>query len=237
MYFKIITLHLLVGALTITAIDLDVTGEWKTDLGWEVICTWETWRNDTLQSVRLYNNGQQFMIYRPEKHGQSRTEIFRTPEKIMNVDCAITTDKGQKGRCILILEPYQPPLYDFTYTCEVSGERPMFRMGKKDFHVRVLVPPSNAELTVITSNDPSSPRVTLNCSSSGLPAPSLQWTVGDNKVQADFARRGWNGTSKLWQSWSSFTYTRSDPTQIVACTPEASSNSEIIRGKKAVLHI
>ncbi|VVC96541.1 unnamed protein product [Leptidea sinapis] len=66
MYFKIITLHLLVGALTITAIDLDVTGEWKTDLGWEVICTWETWRNDTLQSVRLYNNGQQFMIYRPE---------------------------------------------------------------------------------------------------------------------------------------------------------------------------
>ncbi|XP_038212599.1 uncharacterized protein LOC119832871 [Zerene cesonia] len=228
------TFLLLVGVFTSQAIDVNVIGEWKTDLGWEVTCGWQTLPNDTLQSVRLYNNGQQFMIFRPEKHGTSRSEVFRTPENFMNVDCTTTADRGQQGKCTLILEPYQPPVYDFTYTCEVSGERPMFRIGKKDFYVRVLVPPSDAVLHVKSPEDPTSPRVTLNCSSTGLPAPSLLWNVGGDKVQADFSKRDWNATSKLWQSWSTLSFTRSDLSSTATCLPEVKSNNETIKGKAAV---
>lgn len=56
----------------------------------------------------------------------------------MHIDCATTKDKGQEGRCVMLLEPYQPSLNDFVYTCEVSGERPMFRIEKKDYLVRIL---------------------------------------------------------------------------------------------------
>lgn len=49
---------------------------------------------------------------------------------------------------------------------------------KKNFSV----PPSVAELQRGTSNESTPDRVTLNCSSSGLPAPNLQWTVNQDKV-------------------------------------------------------
>ncbi|XP_041981173.1 uncharacterized protein LOC121734647 [Aricia agestis] len=200
------------------SINVDVHSEWKTDLGWEVTCAWRTLDNDTLQSVRLYNNGQQFMIYRPEKHGPSRSEVFRAPDRAMIINCETTMERGRAGRCVLILEPYQPPTEEFTYTCEVSGERPMFRIGKKDYTVKVLVPPTPAQLTA-TVQAPA--HVTLNCTSAGLPAPGIQWTVGKTKVEADFTERKWNVTSKLWDVWSSFSYTRTDNSAVV-CTPENS---------------
>ncbi|XP_026493938.2 uncharacterized protein LOC113399115 [Vanessa tameamea] len=214
------------------AIEVNVTGEWRPDLGWEVTCGWQTLSNDTLQSVRLFNNGQQFMIYRPERHGLSRSEVFQTPQTVMHVDCAVTIDRGQEGRCVMLLEPYQPSVNDFTYSCEVSGERPMFRIGKKDYLVKILVPPSNASLTSKTQDGSSPTRVMLNCSSTGLPAPNLQWTVDQDKLQADFTGRVWNATSKLWNVWSYLSYTRNTDAKVL-CTPEVNSHNEIIRGTPA----
>lgn len=214
------------------AIEVNVTGKWRPNVGWEVVCLWETLENDTLQSVRLYNNGQQFMIYRPEKHGQAKTEVFQTLQVGMYVDCAITKDRGQQGLCKMLLEIYQPGVNDFSYTCEVSGERPMFRIGKQDYFVRLLVPPSNATLVSKVQEGSSPPRVMLNCSSTGLPAPRLLWTIDNDKLQADFTDRHWNATSKLWYVWSYLSYVRTNDA-IVKCTPEVISNKEFIRGEPA----
>ncbi|OWR45760.1 hypothetical protein KGM_207231 [Danaus plexippus plexippus] len=217
---------------SIGAIEVNITSEWKPELGWKVMCNWQTLDNDTLQSVRLYNNGQQFMIYRPEKHGHTRNEIFNTPEKKINVNCALTRDRGQEGFCNLLLEPYQPPISDFTYSCEVSGERPMFRIGKKDFAVKILVPPSDAEVVSHVHDESLPSRVMLNCSSTGLPAPNLQWTVDNDKLQADFTGRIWNATSKLWKVWSYLSYTRIDDSKVL-CRPEIIYNGDIFSGKPA----
>ncbi|CAK1582550.1 unnamed protein product [Parnassius mnemosyne] len=215
-------------------IKLNITSNWKPEFGWEVICSWEMLPNDTLQSVRLQNNGQQFMIYRPEIHGASRAEIFRTPENVMNVDCTLTAMKGRRGKCVLSIEPYQPPTIDFTYTCEVSGERPKFMIERKDYVVKTLVPPSAAKLEYKAYEEVPPGRVMLNCTSSGLPAPSLQWTVADDKVQADFTGRLWNATSKLWHVWSFLAYTRSERSSTVTCTPEVHSHNELIKGAPAM---
>ncbi|XP_045452144.1 uncharacterized protein LOC123661202 [Melitaea cinxia] len=226
----IITWFLLAFASIMThAIEVNVTGEWRPELGWEVTCSWQTLSNDSLQSVRLYNNGQQFMIYRLEKHGSKRSEVFQTPQLVMHIDCATTKDKGQEGRCVMLLEPFQPSLNDFVYTCEVSGERPMFRIEKKDYLVKILVPPSNATLTSQYQDGSSPTRVMLNCSSSGLPAPTLKWTVNKDKLEADFTGRVWNATSKLWNVWSYLSYTR-DTNSKVLCSPEVNSNNEVIKG-------
>ncbi|XP_039756958.1 uncharacterized protein LOC120631440 isoform X2 [Pararge aegeria] len=226
-----VTIIMAVIATITRAIDVNVTGEWRPERGWEVTCSWETLANDTLQSVRLYNNGQQFMIYRPEKHGRGRTDVFHSSDKVMIVNCTIITYRGQEGRCVLLLEPYQPPVGNYNYTCEVSGERPMFRMGKKDYVIRVLVPPSDA--TILSKKEESSQiRVMMNCSSTGLPAPNLSWTVGNDKVQADFSGRVWSPTSKLWHVWSYLSYTKNDDSKVL-CSPEVTSENEIIRGKPA----
>ncbi|XP_013173076.1 PREDICTED: uncharacterized protein LOC106121806 [Papilio xuthus] len=214
-------------------IHINITSVWKPDFGWEVTCMWETPPNDTLQSVRLQNNGQQFMIYRPEIHGASRAEAFRTPENVMSVDCTLTATKGRKGRCVLTIEPYQPPSSDFTYTCEVSGERPTFMIERMDYVVKTIVPPSSAELEYKKYDEVSPGRVMMNCTSSGLPAPNLQWTVANDKVQADFTGRFWNRTTKLWHVWSFFAYTRADPSTTVTCSPEVLTHEELLKGTPA----
>ncbi|XP_034832928.1 uncharacterized protein [Maniola hyperantus] len=231
MYFTVTVTLTLLATIT-RAIDVNVTSEWIPYHGWEVTCSWATLPNDTLQSVRLYNNGQQFMIYRPEKHGHGRTDVFHGTDRVMTVNCTKSTYRGQEGRCVLLLEPYQPPAGNYNYTCEVSGERPMFRIGKKDYVIRVLVPPSDAILISNKHEDSSPNRVMLNCSSTGLPAPNLLWSVGDDKVQADFSGRMWNPTSKLWNVWSYLSYTRNDDSKVL-CSPEVTSNNEIIRGRPA----
>lgn len=73
-----------------------------------------------------------------QKHGRGRTDYFHDVDKAMSVNCTTITYRGQEGRCVLLLEPNRPPAGDFNYTCEVSGERPMFRIGKKDYVIRVL---------------------------------------------------------------------------------------------------
>ncbi|XP_045536878.1 uncharacterized protein LOC106708374 [Papilio machaon] len=214
-------------------IHLNITSAWKPDFGWEVTCMWETPPNDTLQSVRLQNNGQQFMIYRPEIHGASRVETFRTPGNVLSVDCTLTATKGRKGRCVLTIEPYQPPMSDFTYTCEVSGERPTFMIERMDYIVKTIVPPASAKLEYKKYDEVSPGRVMINCTSSGLPAPNLQWTVADAKVQADFTGRFWNRTTKLWHVWSFFAYTRADPSTTVTCSPEVLTHEELLKGTPA----
>ncbi|KPJ04606.1 hypothetical protein RR46_03217 [Papilio xuthus] len=143
-------------------IHINITSVWKPDFGWEVTCMWETPPNDTLQSVRLQNNGQQFMIYRPE-----------------------------------------------------------------------AMPPSSAELEYKKYDEVSPGRVMMNCTSSGLPAPNLQWTVANDKVQADFTGRFWNRTTKLWHVWSFFAYTRADPSTTVTCSPEVLTHEELLKGTPA----
>ncbi|XP_023942557.1 uncharacterized protein LOC112049051 [Bicyclus anynana] len=214
------------------AIDVNVTGEWEPERGWEVACSWQTLPNDTLQSVRLYFNDQQFMVYRPELHGRRVYDVLRGTDKVMTVNCTALTYRAQEGQCLLLLEPIQPPDGNYNYSCEVSGERPWFRIAKKDYVIRAFVPPSDATLTSKQQDDSSLNRVVMNCSSAGLPAPTLSWTVGDDKVQADFSGRSWSQTSKLWHVWSYLSYTRNDDSQVL-CSPEVTSDDEIVRGKAA----
>ncbi|XP_068630523.1 uncharacterized protein [Battus philenor] len=220
--------------VTAETIDLNITSGWRPEVGWEVTCSWRIPNNDSLQSVRLQKNGQQFMIYRPEIHGPSKAEIFPTAESAMGVECKLTAAKGRQGSCVLTVEPHRPQTSDFTYTCEVSGERPTFVIERKDYLVKMLVPPNDAQLEYKTYDEVNPGRVMLNCSSSGLPAPTLQWEVDENKVQADFTGRIWNATSKLWHAWSFLAYTRTDPHAIVSCSPQVLSHQELIKGTPAL---
>lgn len=54
--------------------------------------------------------------------------------------------------------------------------------GEITYGLCVLVPPTDAVVEQIGQNDQSSGRVSVNCTSSGLPAPNLVWTIGDQKV-------------------------------------------------------
>lgn len=52
------------------------------------------------------------------------------------------------------------------------------------------VPPSNAKLEYKKYDEVSPGRVMMNCTSTGLPAPTLQWTVGNDKVSvANYLKR------------------------------------------------
>ncbi|XP_072930256.1 uncharacterized protein [Epargyreus clarus] len=219
---------LLMVMVTTNALDINITKTWKPNYGWEVTCLWDTYANDTLQSVRLSNNGNQFIIYRPEKHGSGRKEEIPTPDTVMTVDCKMTAPDGQKGICVLGVEPSKPPR-TFVVNCEVSGERPTFRIGDKEVIVRPFVSPSNATI-VSTVKEESQERISLNCSSTGLPAPDLLWTVGDDKVQADFTGRLWNATTKLWHVWSFLAYTPTEKTSTVVCSTEVTVNKESFHG-------
>lgn len=220
---------------SVSAIEVDIKSDWKEKLGWEVTCSWTIPMDDKLMSVRLYNNERQFMIYRPATHGPIRNEFFRIPQNMMNVECQVTADKGLRGRCLMTIEPFQPPTNDLNLTCEVSGERPMFKIGKKDYLIEAFVPPSDAELVVGIHKDQSPDRVSFNCSSSAIPAPALQWTVDDQQVPADFSGRLWNATTKLWQVWSSFSSApASDRDRKVACTPVVfHAGGQLIKGHSA----
>ncbi|CAH2041127.1 unnamed protein product, partial [Iphiclides podalirius] len=211
------------------AIDLKITAERVPQVGWEVRCSWSMLPNDTLQSVRLQRNGQQFMIYRPEIHGTARAEVFPAADVVLEVQCALTAELGRRGDCLLSVQPRLPPPTELQFSCEVSGERPTFVIERKDYTLKTLVPPSVAKLERETY-DSTPDRVMLNCSSTGLPAPILQWTVGEDKVQADFSGRLWNGTSKLWHVWSSLAYTRWQRPSTVTCSPEVLYHHTVVRG-------
>ncbi|XP_063828587.1 uncharacterized protein LOC135077978 [Ostrinia nubilalis] len=218
----------------VKATKVDITQQWKPDFGWEVTCSWNLYMNDTLQSVNLSKNKQQFFIFRPyNEYGNLRkTQTWDLAESIIKVDCVEAVDSGIKGKCVLSIEPQVPPKKDFSFGCEVSGERPYFRMAHQEIVVEALIPPSNAEMKAVTSEFG---RVTLNCTSSGLPAPSIIWTVDGEtqRIPHDFhSTPVWNATSKFWDVWSSIT----PPPEVldkIQCTPEVIKGHQVVKGASA----
>ncbi|CAB3247020.1 unnamed protein product [Arctia plantaginis] len=225
LYFFIV----LVGGKEVIDVQMDST--WKPDIGWIITCRWKLVDNDTLQSVRLYDNERQFMIYRPEANGETRSQVFRRPEDMMLVECTKGNARGVEGACVLTIELYQPMTKDFTYSCEVSGERPKFMMRKENLLINAFVPPTDAVFQAGPINVDSG-RVVLNCTSSGLPAPQLVWQIGQQKVPSDFTGTFWNATSKLWHVWSVLSYTYSDEHSAI-CIPEISKDGKITIGASA----
>lgn len=59
------------------------------------------------------------------------------PEKIFLVECDEALEDGI-GQCLMKLELFQPAVDDMRYECEVSGERPTFRVEKKDIEIPAL---------------------------------------------------------------------------------------------------
>ena len=236
MGFKLAVLALLLCLDIIRSTKVELFSKWKPKSGWEVECSWNLFTNDSLQSVRLYNNDQQFMIYRPERDGQKLSQNFDIHGNPLLVECAQTADRGVLGVCVLNVVLYQPPNDDFKYSCEVSGEGPMFRMNKKELTIHNYVPPSAASLRIITlSGSKQTPgRVTLNCTTSGLPAPDLKWTIGSQKVPRDFCGSIWNAETKLWQAWSLLSYTPTSERLDAICTPEVSTEGHLVFGRSAV---
>nr|XP_021181150.2 uncharacterized protein LOC110369877 [Helicoverpa armigera] len=215
-----------------SGLEVNLTRSWKQDIGWEINCTWELPPRDYLQSVRLYLNRQQFMIFRPEIDGLERSLMIRRLEDGVVTNCGISSADRRRGSCVITSELYQPQNTSFTLQCEVSGERPTFIMEKKTIVVDNFVPPSDAVLTRVRSLNDVSDRVTLNCSASGVPSPNLTWTIGSQKMPHEFKGTAWNVTSKLWDVWSIVSYTpRSDLTAV--CTPEATYKGEPVNGHAA----
>lgn len=56
----------------------------------------------------------------------------------MIVNCAESMDRGVMGTCVLTIELLQPQKNNLTYACEVSGERPMFRMETKNIVIEAF---------------------------------------------------------------------------------------------------
>lgn len=217
----------------VTATKVDITQEWKPDFGWEITCSWSLYANDSLQSVKLSKNKQQFMIFRPENQigSLSKKQTWNLVENIMNVECLEDENNGVSGKCVCTVEPQQPPRRDFTFSCEVSGERPYFRMDEKEITVEALVPPSDAMMAV--TRQESGP-ASLNCTATGLPAPTIEWTVDDQRVPHNFhGTPVWNATSKLWRVWSSFTPQTEDLDK-VQCTPEVAKGNQLVKGQSAL---
>ncbi|KAJ8719793.1 hypothetical protein PYW08_011968 [Mythimna loreyi] len=216
---------------SVRAVQVNLTNAWKQDLGWEITCSWAIPADDYLQSVRLYHNNQQFLIYRPETDGTSTHVVYRRVEDKMSTSCAVLDDARETGTCVTTLELYQPQRYNFTMSCEVSGERPYFRIQRENIVVEKLVPPTDAVFTVSTV-DKESGRVTLNCSAEGVPLPTLSWTIDDQQLPRDFSGGHWNATSKLWHAWSVLSYTPTSANGAV-CTPAVSREGKIVTGHAA----
>ncbi|XP_022826746.1 uncharacterized protein LOC111356571 [Spodoptera litura] len=227
---KVIVLYFCAVFVAVGAIEMNLTNEWKQDIGWEIYCSWKIPNGDSLQSVRLYQNNQQFLIFRPETDGDSRVLVYRRLEDVLTTNCAISKEERQMGTCVLTSELYQPQKHGFAITCEVSGERPYFRMENKTIFVDKYVPPTDTALRVVSENKDTG-RVTLNCTSSGVPGPNLTWTIlGQQKIPHDFTGVAWNATSKLWDVWSVLSYTSNAETTAV-CTPEVSTAGRLVKGQ------
>ncbi|CAG9788299.1 unnamed protein product [Diatraea saccharalis] len=224
-------------SLMVKSTTVDLTHEWKQNFGWEITCSWKLLADDSLQSVKLYKNGNQFIIFRPENQRSMNHSWYS--ETVSKLDCA-EDDNGVTGKCVMTYEPQLAPRKDFTFGCEVSGERPYFRTDQKEIFVEYLIPPSDTEITVTKFE---SGTVSVNCSASGLPAPKIMWTINNQrffkpiiflKVPANYLGPPvWNATSKLWQVWSSFNPQPEDLYSL-QCTPEIQKGKQVIRGQSAM---
>lgn len=211
---------------------VNIEGEWKENVGWMVKCSWQLFANDSLQSVRLYDDDRQFMVYRPQKDGDHYIQDFRRTQDMMVVECKESVPRGLLGSCTTTIIPYRSPTKDFTFSCEVSGERPKFRIEKQSYNVNWIVPPTDAKIEV-GSRETDTMHVLLNCTSSAFPAPQLSWKIGDQYVPSDFKSSIWNMTSKLWHTWSSLSFTPSSQFEAV-CIPEVISGNLSITGTAAL---
>ncbi|KAL4715692.1 hypothetical protein ACJJTC_006271 [Scirpophaga incertulas] len=211
---------------------VEVTQVWKPNFGWEITCSWYLFSNDSLQSVKLSQDNQQFMIFRPEKqYGDlNKKQSWNLAEKYLNVICQEDDERGITGKCVFTVEPRTPPKRDFSFNCVVSGEGPRFLVDEGDTYVEAWVPPSEAEMTVTKQAE----SVSLNCSASGLPAPSLIWTVDNQMVPHNFHGTPiWNATSKLWSVWSTFTPLK-DNKGTVECSPQVAKDKQLVKGQSAL---
>ncbi|KAM3960205.1 uncharacterized protein ACR2FA_005687 [Aphomia sociella] len=203
-----------------------ITDEWKPDKGWELACTWNFTKGDTLQSVHLYLDNQLFMIYRPKNHGPTASRIWSLTESFIRVDCIEAIQ-----RCVLTLKPTEYTNKNFDFMCQVSGEGPRFMEGYDNYTLIAIVPSSDP--VIVSTKNKQSNQVTLNCTSTGLPAPKFTWTAGpdDGVVPEDFSSSVWNVSSGLWQSWSTFVL-QSDASLPIKCMSTVSSSKSATPGKQ-----
>ncbi|RVE46837.1 hypothetical protein evm_008482 [Chilo suppressalis] len=215
----------------VTATTVDIKQEWKPNVGWEITCSWNLFVDDSLQSVALFKNKQQFMMVRPDKHKSlNKKQTWYLVENVMTVECVEDENSRVSGKCVVTVEPQIPPKKDFTFGCDVSGERPYFRRKEKEIFIDNLIPPTDSHMTV-TKHE--SDTASVNCTASGLPVPKIVWTVRDVNVPNTFhGTPFWNATSKMWQVWSSFNPQPEDLAEL-RCTPEIYKDRQVIRGKSA----
>ncbi|XP_026332530.1 uncharacterized protein LOC113239665 isoform X2 [Hyposmocoma kahamanoa] len=212
---KIVLVWFLLAVYDMTSATLTLQGEWKQYSGWEVTCSWDM-KNDTLNAVRLMRNAHQYFIFRPDQHGTEYSWATATPDYEIRIDCSITHDK-HKGKCTTTLTlSARSAANEEIYECETSGEHPMFQLDIKRYNA--YVPPSVAEVKRVPSNGPS-PRITLHCTSSAIPPPELVWTIEGRMIPAEFTRRKWNSTTKLWQETSTINLESEDLASKAICTP------------------
>ncbi|XP_073945854.1 uncharacterized protein isoform X1 [Choristoneura fumiferana] len=188
-------LLLLSGIGLSNGMEVNMTGNWKSNFGWELTCVWSL--NSPLQSVRLYKDNVQFMIFRPEKQGPNITTTL-TPsadEMAMSVECY---DQILVGKCHIRLELLKPPKFEAKYQCEVSEEGPRFFIRRVQYVQEVYVQPSYPALEVTTSEGLNN----VNCTAAGTPAPRLLWRIGEQRIPENFSNRVWDFGTKLWHSWS-----------------------------------
>ncbi|XP_053608709.1 uncharacterized protein LOC128674258 [Plodia interpunctella] len=209
---------------------VELTQERRPEVGWVVTCSWSLAPDDHLQAVFLHRDDRQFVHYRPDHNGASLHHSYSTIDDVMDLTC-----DERAANCTLVIELMQPPRNDIEIACEVSGEGPMFRMGKKSLTIDHTVLPSDAviEASKASDSDPNSGgKPLLNCSSTGIPAPRIEWTIGDeNSEMTSFHNsRVWNATSKLWYSWSTLMVSDQLP---IKCTPKVLRGSKVYSGKTA----
>ncbi|XP_059062935.1 uncharacterized protein LOC131855653 [Achroia grisella] len=179
--------------------NVHITEEWVPDLGWKLTCAWNFSGGDSLQSVNLFMNDRQFMIYRPVNHGPTASKVWSLTENFLRINCEEAIQQ-----CTLQIVPTEFTNNDFDFKCEVSGEGPKFMVGHDNYTLVRTVPSSDPVIEATRSKGSS--QVTLNCTAAGLPPPKFTWIAGpdDRVVPENFSSSAWNSTAKLWQSWSTF---------------------------------
>ncbi|XP_026758265.2 uncharacterized protein LOC113517719 [Galleria mellonella] len=197
-----------------------ITEEWVPDVGWKLTCAWDFSKGDSLQSVNLFMDNQQFMIYRPVTHGATASRIWSLTESLIRIDC----EEASKT-CVLKLVPTEFTQKNFEFKCEVSGEGPKFMVGHDNYTLVTTIPSSEPE--IIATRNKQTNQVSLNCTSSGLPAPKFTWIAGPDErvVPENFSSSAWNTSSKLWQSWSTFVL-QSDESLPIKCLSVVPTNNK-----------
>ncbi|XP_063365052.1 uncharacterized protein LOC134653583 [Cydia amplana] len=222
MGFRTATALLWLLGATYGKVDVGMTGHWKENVGWQLTCTW-TLDSRPLQSVRLYRDDTQFLIYRPEKQGVNYNFGSSANDSRLTVDCH---DTGSTGKCQLEHELLTAPMFNTTYKCEVSEEGPRFDMKFAAYTIEVFVPPLHPQMEISSQDS----LVNVNCTSAAIPAPRLVWRIGEQRIPENFSSRRWDPTSKLWHSWSVVTMSQGE-SLVLACDVHFARAGKLIMGQ------